>query len=286
MALLLNLMIIQLSAQDLNLLEFSYSNYPSTDIPESPFSETASIQEYQVAIRVPMVLKDNKWILLHSGVYGIVLPDVEPNTVAEDQNLHFIGYSLTVIKPLNEKRQLLAVMQPAISSQLDQKLSRDDFLCLGSLALSTTVNEKTRWMAGIAFISRFGRPLVIPLFGYDKKWSRSKLSILFPNKAEWYWISKDEAWEIGPKMVLNGSQFNLATGTRTPYDNVQFSRVNLGLSINRALGKSGLFLNAFTGIAAGRTYDIISETLPDIDFSSDPGPVISFGLFFRPSFGE
>lgn len=279
-------MVIQLAVQDLNLLEFSYSNYPTTDIPESPFNETASIQEYQVALRVPMVLKDKKWILLHSGVYGIVLPDVEPNTVGEDQNLHFIGYSLTVIKPLNEKRQLIGVIQPAISSQLDQKLSRDDFLYLGILALSTTVNENTRWMARIAFTSRFGRPLVIPLIGFDKKWSRSKLSILLPNKAEWYWISKDEAWENGPKMVLNGSQFKLATGTRTPYDNVHFSMVNLGLSINRALGKKGLFLNAFSGVAAGRTYNIISDIVPDLDFSSDPGPVISFGLFFRPSLGE
>ena len=269
-------------AQDLNLLDVSYAVYPATDIPESPLGETVGFEEFQVAIRIPTILNEGKWILLHSGVYAIVMPDVEPNTAGDDQNLHFIGYSLTAIKPINSKRQLIGVFQPAISSQLDQKLSADDFLYLGSLALSTTVDENTRWTAGISFTSRFGRPLILPLFGYDKKWSRSKLSILFPGKAEWYWISKNQAWEIGPQITLNGSQFNLSTSATNPFENIQFSRVNAGLSIHRAVGKGGLYLNAFGGIAAGRTYNIISDSVPDLDFGSDPGAVFTLGLFFRP----
>ena len=84
-------------------------------------------------------------------------------------------------------------------------------------------------------------------------------------------------------MILNGSQFNLATTTQTPYDNIQFSRVNVGLSINRSMGESGFILHGFAGIAAGRTFAIISETLPNVDFGSDPGPVFSLGFFFRPT---
>lgn len=271
--------------QDLKLLDVGYARYPASSIKDNPNEGEVGFEEYKVGLNIPMVLKDRKWILLHGLQYALVRPEFDTQIGRGEESLHFISYALSVVKPLKNDFRLMGTFQPAISSQLDKPISSDDFLYLGALSLSKKVSKEINWLAGLAFTSRFGRPLVIPLFGYNRKWERFRLNVLFPNGVSAHWSSVDSKWEYGFRLGLNGSQFNLSDTNMQQIDNVRFSRVNLGPSINYGL-REGLYLQVFAGISVRRTYTITSKVAPDQDFGSDNGAFFAVSLFFRPPIPE
>lgn len=269
--------------QDLKLLDVGYARYPAASIKDNPNEAEVGFEEYKVGLKIPMVLKDRKWILLHGLQYALVRPAFDSQIGRGEESLHFISYALSVIKPLKNDFRLIGTLQPAISSQLDKSISGDDFLYLGALSISKKVSEDINWLMGLAFTSRFGRPLAIPLFGYNRKWERFRLNVLLPNGVSAQWLSINSKWEYGFRLGLNGSQFNLSDTNMQQIEHVRFSRINLGPSINYGL-REGLYLQVFGGISVRRTYTITSKVAPDQGFGSDNGAFFAVSLFFRPLF--
>ena len=78
-------------------------------------------------------------------------------------------------------------------------------------------------------------------------------------------------------VAVDGSQFNLNTSDDLPFDNVRFSRVNLGPTVEYGMNEH-VFFNLFTGFSANRVYDFTSSSQDDLDFGLENGFFASFGI--------
>lgn len=265
-------------AQNLTLFKASYSNYPATEITEGMNGEEASFSEFDISVNIPAKFNEGKTILINGLKYTLVQPEFSgPNTSVEG-DLHFISYSATLVKRLKNNWLFVGTFSPAISSDLEGSLSSDDILLLGRATVGRAVSETFRWNAGLAFTSRFGEPLVIPVIELYHKKNNFKLHVNLPVKVEGTFIK--EKFQYGLRIGLGGSQFNLETTATQPVDDIRFSRVNLGPVVNYGLTEH-VFLSLFAGFSTGRRYDATSDTIGDFDFSSEDGPFVSFGVYVK-----
>lgn len=267
-----------LSAQDLKLFETSYSIYPATEITEGTNGQEAEFKEFSISIRIPTVFNEGQTVLLNGLQYNRVSPEFSGSGTSAQGDLHFLAYSVTLVKQLQNAWQFIGTFTPAISSDLEGSLSRDDFLFLGAATIGKTVNEGFKWNAGLAFTSSFGEPLVVPLVELYSKKNDFKFHILFPTKIEGMFVKENV--EYGLRIGLAGSQFNLETTATQPVDDIKFSRINVGPAVSFGVSEH-IFLSLFGGLSTGRKYDATSSTLGDFDFSSEDGFFLRFGLFFR-----
>ena len=267
--------------QGLKLAEVTYAVYPETTINEAIGDAQIGFSEFGIGVNIPLVFNEQKTIVLNGLNYGLVRPTFS-NVIraTNEDNLHLIGYSLTLIQQLKNKWQILASFNPSISSRLEGSLSGDDFLYLGSAVLGKRINDDKRWSVGVVFTSRFGEPLALPLFEYYHKGKKIVFHAFLPQKIEGLFYNEKARLEYGLRGAINGSQFNLATTDAALYDNILFSRVNLGPVVNYGISDH-LYISLFTGISANRRYDLASDTQADIDFSSETGLFGSFSVFVR-----
>lgn len=269
-------------AQDLKLLEITSNYYPGAKVKDSPGAAEATYKEFGIGLKLPVVVKKQKTILLNAFNYSYVNPEFTNSLGSgREGKLHFVSYSLSLIQILNEKLKLIVSAMPAISSDLEVSISSDDFLFLGSAFLSKRVSDNFSWGLGLAYTTRFGEPLVLPMVEIKHENERFKFAARIPSKIEALWSSKSGKVSYGVKAAVNGSQFNLTSDSSNPVGNIRFSRINLGPVVNYQI-KGPVYFTAFTGISMNRKYEIKSDLLGDLDFNSENGLFVSAGLFLAP----
>lgn len=271
-----------MQAQDIKLLELTYNHYPGAKVKETPNGAEVTYKEFGISMKLPIVVNDQKTILLNALGYSFVNPEAT-NLVgaAREDRLHFISYSLSLIQVLSEKVKVIVTAKPAISSDLEESISTDDFLFLGSAMINKRVSKSFSWGLGLAYTTRFGKPLALPIVEIRHKKGNFKFVARIPSKIEALWSTKSGKVSYGVKAAVNGSQFNLSSSRNNPAGNIRFSRINLGPMVNYQL-KGPVFFTAFSGISVNRKYEIESDLIGDFDFSSENGFFVSAGVFFSP----
>ncbi|MEO9804507.1 MAG: DUF6268 family outer membrane beta-barrel protein [Reichenbachiella sp.] len=269
-------------AQDLKLFEIGYAYYPESKIKEATAGQEIIYRELQATLKVPVVFNDKKTILINALSYGLVHPKATNTQLSSAEGrLHYIGYSLTAIQRLGEKWRLVATITPAISSNLKGSLSKDDFLLLSNLMVGKQVSQAFSWSAGLAYTTRFGEPIIIPIADFRYKKNNFKLNATVPYKIEALLSNKQNNLEYGLRFSIRGSQFNLDTTASNPIDVIRFSRMNFGPKFTYRV-KDPISLFLFSGMSINRRHQLISDSIGDIDFGTENGFFINAGLFISP----
>lgn len=278
-------------AQDFQLAGTHFLMYPSSGVKESPKETEFSFKEYGAFINIPFLLKNKNTAIISGIGYGTVKVSGE-NLPMDDydqleEQLHAVYLQLGMSQKLKNNWRFTTIMRPTIASDFEDKRSSDDFILQGTAFAVKNINDHFSMGGGLAYTTRFGKPIAIPVLPLKYKIHRHTISMLFPIRSGYsYSFGKNENLKIGFKQNVNGAQFNLTTSIPSEYDasqinKVRYTRINLGGNINYQLGKF-IQCEIHGGTTVRKKYtiqDISSETY---QFDLEKSLFLRFGLLIVP----
>lgn len=278
------------SAQDLRLGGIEYNYYPQVALRDGADGFNISFQEFGGFFAVPRVLKNDNFILINGLSYGFVqskLEDTQRGTVATN-SYHRISYSLSTLYRGIDDWIFMARVAPSLVSDFENKLSDDDFIVFGSLMATKKINEKVKFGGGIAYTSRLGKPLLLPLLQFSYKSERHSFNAFLPAMIQYhYTFGESEKFKAGFKVVPNGSNFNADQDhfAQVTVDKLNYVRINMGPEVSYMVTDI-LRLELSGGLSARRTYTYYGQEGSAYDYSSENGAFISVGLVIVPPMGR
>ena len=280
-----------INAQDFQLAGTHFLTYPSSGVKDSPKEIGFSFKEYGAFINLPFMLKNKKTAFIGGAGYGTVkvtgenLPMNGYNQLEEQ--LHAVYLQLGMAHKLRNNWRFTTIMRPTIASDFENKRSSGDFLPQGTAFAVKSINDHFSMGGGLAYTSRFGKPIAIPVLPLKYKIHRHNISMLFPIRSGYsYSFGKNENLKIGFKQTVNGGQFNLTTSIPSEYDasqinKVRYTRINLGGNINYQLGKF-IQLEMHGGTTVRRKYTILDISNETHQFDLDKSLFLRFGILIVP----
>lgn len=279
------------NAQDLDLVKIGYVNYPGTGIKEGEGDVEHSFQEFGASFNIPYKLKNKKTAIVNGFSYGWIenttvnLPinELEHNK----EQLHALTYQLMIAQKLSEKWRLIINLRPTIASDMETKISSDDFVLRGGAFAINKINEYLSLGGGVASTMRFGQPQVIPLILFNYKKGKHSIKALLPVKSAYnYSLGSKEKLKIGLMHHINGAQFNITAPEVEKYgfpeiDKIRYSRANIGATINYMLTKF-IHFKVYGGASVRRKYELLDEANTTHLFDLKEAPFIQFGISIVP----
>ena len=274
-------------SQDLQLAGFSFTRFPRAEVKDSPLRQKVEVNEYNFFFNLPRTLKNDKTILISGFQYRLVTPltDNDLNLGLDGQNLHLIGYRLTVLHPLQNDWKVLVSLNPTLSSTFNTVPEGDDFLFNGTLQFVKKKSDHFSYGGGIAYVSTFGEPGFIPALQFTYSSGNSKLQVLLPRR-----ITYDRyfgKFTAGLEISASGSRYNV-NYVRTnffndnePVDKLAYTRIVFGPSFSYRVG-GVIQLEASGGITAGRSVELQSDLFDDEKYDITNGPFFRFGIALVP----
>lgn len=274
-------------SQEFQLAGFSFTRFPGVDIVDSPLNQAVEVNEYNFFLNLPKRLKNEKTTMIHGLQYRLVntFIDNDLNLGLDGQDLHLIGYRLTVLHQLANKWSVLVSLNPTLSSTFNTALEGDDFLFNGTLQFVKQKSDRLTYGGGIAFTSRFGEPILIPTLQLKLSSENGKLEVFLPRR-----IAYDRyfgKFTAGLHVAASGSRYNV-NYTRTnflnatePVDKLAYTRIVFGPSLGYRIGKV-IQLQASGGITVARRVELQGDAFNDENYDITNGPFFQFGIAIVP----
>ncbi|MBE61250.1 MAG: hypothetical protein CMB89_02705 [Flammeovirgaceae bacterium] len=281
---------IESFGQDIKLAGIGYANYPTVALKDDADGYETSFQEFGGFFSLPQVLKDGKIILINGFSYGFVKSKMINTIQGKEASklYHRIGYSLTTVYRLGDSWLFSGRVAPTLASDLEQSLSRDDVIILGSLIATKKVNEQTKYGGGLIYTTRLGRPLLLPLVQYSHEVNRHSINVFLPALIRYnYSFGKSDEFGVGFKIAPNGANFNASEDNfaNVVVDKLNYVRINIGPEFNYMITDM-LQLEVSGGLSARRTYKYFDTQGDSYDYNSKNGAFVSVSLSVIPPMGD
>lgn len=274
-------------AQDFELFKIQSAYYPKQPIMDSAIDGEISFREWSGEFTIPKPLKGKKIILIHKLGYSNLRVDTEGTlmniSTEATKYYHGISYNLGVVRLLNPTWRLLLNANPTLASDFTESLNGDDVLFQASAMAIKTKNRRFKYGFGLAYTTRLGRQLVVPIGVIKYNTPKMTLDVLLPNKLS-IMFGTNKAFNFGLEARLNGGLFNNNSEIRTVntiVDEMGYRRLNIGPAINFKL-KEVIKIHLNGGIAAGRRLEFIDVAEETLDRTTENGPFFRLGLSFTP----
>ncbi len=235
-----------------NIATTGFSLYSKSLIASDKYRGDIDYEEYLFTFQLPTLFKNKKIVMLNGMEFVNFKPSV--SNVLSD-NLKFqkeisaefysLSYKFGIIKIANNGWKYLAYLKPTITSDFKEKISSDDFMFVSSLMAMKRHSEHLAYGFGLAYTSRLGRPLVIPIATLDYRKLPWSTNVVFPTRvAQFYHFKKSK---IGLSFNLYGNNFNNRDIQEYDLNKLSFLRVNIGPEYDLSLTKH-VFLTIRTGM--------------------------------------
>ena len=281
-----------LLAQEFDVVQIQSAYYPKQFIEESGAEGEIGFFEWGVQVAIPQAIKSSKdsIILIHRMSYGNLKVDAEANPTAgpmvdAEKYYHNISYNLGLVYSLKSTWHVVVNLTPTIASDFEEKLRGDDLLFQASTLIVKSKNKSWKYGLGLAYNTRFGRQLFIPmgLLKYETK--RVALDMVLPNKLNLMFKASNNKIHYGLKAGLNGTVINNSTEIQSisnVIDEVGYSRLIVGPAITLRL-KNAFNLNLQGGLAVARRLEFIDVNNNIIDRTPQASPFFAIGISFAPN---
>lgn len=276
-----------LIAQDFELFKIESTYYPKQAIEESSRNGEIGFWEWSGQFAIPKPLKNKKTILINKLGYSNLRVDMKAeltNTSVEViKYYHTIFYNLGIIQTLNSKWRLNVNLIPTLASDFEESLNGDDFLFQANALAINTKSRKFQYGFGLAYTTRFGRQIVIPMGILKYNTPKMALDLVLPNRLS-AMFKASETFRYGLVAALNGGLFNnnsVLDAFNVRVDETGYSRLNVGPSLALKLNNS-IQLNLTGGMAVGRRLDFIDIDEETIDSTPENGPFFRIGFSLMP----
>lgn len=278
-----------LHAQDLEIVNVQSAFYPKQSFEESSIDGKIGFFEWGAQVAVPQIFKKhNKTILIHKIGYAnlsansrVSLPLVNSESI---RYFHTITYDLGFIQSVGTNWRLVANFIPTIASDFGEKFSLDDMLFQANGLVINNKREKLKYGFGLAYTTRLGRQLLIPMGLLTYTARRFKLNIVLPSKLSAMIETNKNIFSFGVKAGLNGGVFNNSSELPTvsyKVDEVGYSRLILGPAFSIRL-KDAININLDGGVTINRRLEFIDSNNVIIDRTPKATPFLGFGISFAP----
>ncbi|MEL6557560.1 MAG: DUF6268 family outer membrane beta-barrel protein [Bacteroidota bacterium] len=273
-------------SQELQLAGFNFTRFPGAEVADAPLNQKIEVNEYNFFVNLPKQLKNEKTIVLNGLQYKLTTPFADNDLALgiDGQNLHLIGYRLTVLHQLKKDWSLIAMINPTLSSTFNVPLEGDDLLVNGTIQAVRKKSDRFHYGGGLLVTSRFGNPILLPTIQLKWKSEKSQFHVFLPRS-----ITYDRYYKrftAGIHAVVDGSLYNVNFELNAePVDKVAYTRVTAGPKFSYRLGKI-LQLEASGGVVAGRSVELQSEVFEDRTNNVDSGAFFQFGISLVPPVKE
>ena len=270
------------NAQDFELAGIRYLNYPTTKANNADSSKF-SIQEFGGFFNIPSILnKDSTSIIINGLGYGqvkIKSPALNEGNI----NLHAINYRFSWIHKFNRQWTFIGVLEPTLASDFKSKLSSDDFVIQSMAMVTKRINTKFLIGGGLAYTTRFGYPLVMPVVPIKYKSKKHRINALLPIKII-YAYQVNPKVDIGLKAVVNGANFNITgySNDLTEINKVNYTRGNIGPVIYYK-PKKIFTIEISGGISTNRTFRLVDIEDNTYYNTASTEAFFNIGLVIKPS---
>ena len=179
----------------------------------SPSTDDFDLNSTKLKFNIPVKLE--KGYLTNS--FGIDYTTINynqdyPFNTEEIDNFYSISYGLSYAYPLKKKWNLIARVNPTIASNLEGKLTSEDFLLNGALLASKnwgTFKKGSTLTFGLAYAAISGRPGVFPFINFKQRINEQfSYELGFPNMSFKYNLNTKNSFKIGLKQ--QGFNINLS----------------------------------------------------------------------------
>lgn len=282
MTISLLLFLVNSYAQDFKLAGLHYAHYPKSEMKGATNNQSTSFQEFGTFINIPKTFNNDSTALINGVGYGFVeatmynyplLPSNE-----HKKKLQLFYYDLMFVHKWNEQWILLVNLRPTIASDLEEKLSSDDFVFQGAIMVTKVINDKVNIGAGLVNSTRWGAPIVVPALNIRYKTKKHTINALLPLKVKYtYSLLPNEKLKLGAKYTLNGASFNISDTEISEIDKINYSRANIGGLISYKLTNI-LRLEAYGGVSMRRVYRLVDTKKNVHNFDSEDAPFFNIGF--------
>ena len=270
------------NGQDFELAGIRYLNYPTAKANNSDSSKF-SIQEFGAFFNIPTILnKDSTNIIINGLGYGQV--KVKSPAFAEGNiNLHAINYRFSWIHKFNRKWTFIGVLEPTLASDFKSKLSSDDFVVQSMAMVTKRINTKFLIGGGLAYTTRFGYPLVMPVVPIKYQSKKHRINALLPIKLVYAYQLNDKL-DIGVKGLVNGANFNITgySNDLVEFNKVNYTRGNIGPVIYYK-PKKIFTIEVSGGISTNRTFRLVDFNNNTYNNTASTEAFFNIGLVIKPS---
>lgn len=281
-----------LFAQDFELIKIQSAYYLPQTIEESAVDGEIGFFEWGVQVAIPHTLKKNKkTVFIHKIGYGNLRVDTEANPGAggmaeAEKYYHTVSYNFGLVQTLHPNWRLVVNFIPTLASDFEENLSGDDLLYQANALAVNIKNEKLKYGFGLAYTTRVGRQLFIPMGLLKYNTGKFELDIVLPNKLNIMFKTPNNILSYGLKAGLNGGVFNNNNTTEvlsvsSIIDEVGYSRLIIGPAITWRL-KDAINIHLQGGMAVGRRLEFIDVNEEIIDRTPQAAPFFAVGLSFAP----
>jgi hypothetical protein len=277
-------------SQNFELLTVKSAYYPAQEIEDPRSDGQIGIREWGVQLAIPhFIQKEDSTIVIHKIAYGDLRIDAEigmaPSTTAATQRYQSISYNLGLIKGLGAHWLAVVNVQPTLASDFEEKLSGDDFLLQANALLINSKNEKFNYGFGLAYTTRVGRQIVLPMGLFTYTTRRLDVDIVVPNNLTITFKTPQKTMAYGIKAGIDGGVFN-TTNNIAPLgvsiDKVGYSRLILAPTIS-AIFFTALRIQLLGGLAVGRRLELLDSQEEVIDWAPKNAPFVGLNLSLTPS---
>jgi hypothetical protein len=285
---------LNLFAQDFELIKIQSAYYPKQKLEDASVDGEIGFFEWGTQVAIPQTFKKNKkTILIHKIIYANLTANTEVNFPLFDSKTtryyHTIIYDLGLVQTMNTNWLLVANFIPTLASDFEEKLSGNDLLFQANALAVNTKKEKLKYGFGLAYTTRLGRQLVIPVGLLKYKTQKFELDMVLPNKLSAMIKTKmnktnKNIFSFGLKAGLNGGVFNNTSELQivsNSVDVVGYSRLTIGPAITIRL-KDAININLEGGMTLNRRWELIDSNNVIFDRTPQSSSFLGFGFSFAP----
>lgn len=277
----------QAISQDFQLSGFSVTGFSETEITGTSSSQKIQVNEYNFFLNLPVQFNRERTTLINGFQYNLVtlFMDDDANSGLDEEHLHLISYRLTALHQLTNNWTMFISLNPTLSSAFNTRLEGEDVLFNGALLLMKKKLERFTYGGGIAYISSFGEPTLVPTLKLTLNSKNDRLDVFLPRR-----ITYDRyfgKFTAGMQVSASGSYYNInkaVTSTDNNYElfnKLAYSRILLGPVLSYRLGKN-LKLETTGGIVITRKADLQGEPFNEENYEIANGPFFKAGIVLVP----
>jgi hypothetical protein len=280
---------LNLFAQDFELFKVESAFYPKQNLDDSAIEGATGFIEWGAQLAVPKTFKKHKNTMLIQKIgYANLIVNSEVNlphvNLFSTRNYHTIIYNLGLIQGINTNWLLVTNFIPTLASDFQEKLSGDDLLFQANAMVVNKKNEKLKYGFGLAYTTRLGRHLIIPMGLLKYKTQKIELDMILPNKITAMIKTNKKILSFGVKAGLNGGVYNNTSDIETVSNMVDvlgYSLITIGPSIIVRI-KNVININLVGGMTLNRRVELIDTNNAIIDRTPKSSPFVGFGISFVP----
>lgn len=270
---------VSLDSEFMPYQEFSDRIIQSIDGSDTTYIDNteAQLRKLSASMSYPIVLAQGRTVLVNSLSYQLT-EFMYREMEFPLERVHSARYTLLLQRQLSRKWSMWGLIAPTLASDLEAKVSLDDFCVQVATVIIRRFSERLSLGLGAAYSTRFGHPIPLPVLAFD--WNNGKnltAKGILPASAE-LWYRATPRLDLGLLLSSDGDNYR---GDPDIYQVVnpelRYSILTVGTAARIGI-YSGLHLTIEGGLIGVHRFEFYDSDDEVASFDLEPRHFVRVGL--------